>query len=1105
MLQIATGRCIGRLGAIEPSHLTPNYGPQQSFARNIATDEFAIMALAELCKAYQFQKDTKNVDGYSLAIQEILLAREVCPKEKKNMKVWEAIPDRMRPLMEPLLTSCYTMTQGRFSKMEIHPIFGSAKCRTYEEWAMTWALKTIEVIEDDRIKSLLRSFRPCMRYDNRMLTLFLPYIVMHAIQQCDADARRQIAEEILVVATSVNNPIDRDQGAARADDVPKRFGTIPTLEFVASRMELSADAATDKTGIKCAKLAFNQLDFVDRWIRSTKPDEPNYVVMKEFIEQFDKKLIARANFACGEFARALMYLETFIEGNRDERLQAELSFLFQIHAQLNDPDSLEGALNVKVAEPTLTEQIVKNNVQGRLQESAVYFERLLHMNLISENDCVDMIHCYMGLDQPETAILLANGLMKEFYDQNNDALLQSSAEPLWRLGRFDELSELIETRNLKDSPDWGIRCGQILLNFRLDDDAAFVAEIDKSRMAILKNLRIVGDEQNSYQKGYSNVMKLHLITEIEQVRNSMNEVMHAGKIKNPNAMQKLFLDWTARTQLLQPVARIVEPVLCLRRIVLDEAKKILQKRLANKRNLFVAVEQQINNYVGESFIRSTELAREAGMHQQAELYILNSETYGPQGLFIEKAKLFWQKGDQSNSFKVLERGIEQLNTPNDRTTHGEAKFLIANYNAESMNINTELNIKYFKEALNLLTESEKCFVHYAQYIDKTLAATPATNPDGTHNPKVYDYQLDIIYIYCKSMLYGTNYIYQAMPRVLSIWLDFTAINIEPQASDDRRRQIDYIRKVAIKMNNSISRFSEQLPAFTFFTAFSQLISRICHPSPEVYTVLKTIITKLILAFPQQSLWMMLSVYKSSYANRVRRCTEIFTDKRLQATQMQKLIHDFNSLAERMIELTNKDLPAKVTKFSIQSIYPQLSQILTQSSFSQILLPFERYMHPVLPSSRQRDAPATLFNAFPNPAVYITGIRDELSVLASLQRPRRVTLRGSDGNDYVIMMKPKDDLRRDFRLMEFNSVVKKYLHQNADARQRRLNIRTYAVVPLNEECGIIEWVCNLQTFRMIVQGQLPAVHSELFSLFNIIMSISISCRFVQTTEFIAVES
>lgn len=1080
MLQIATGRCLGKLGAIEPSHLSPNYGPQQSIARSINTDEFAIMALAELCKAYQFQKDTKNVDGYSLAIQEILLAREVCPKMNKNLKVWEAIPDRMIPLMEPLLTSCYTMTQGLFSKINIHPIFGSCKCRTYEEWAMTWASKTIEVIEDEPIKNLLRSFKPSMRYDIRMLAMFLPYIILHAIQSSNEECQKEIAEEIYAVATAVISAPNKFDSEINK----KRDCTIRDIEFVASSSE-SDSLQTDETNdisIKCAKLVFNQLDFIDRWIRSTKPNEQNYAVVKQFMDQFDKKLIASANFACGEYARALMYLESYIEGNRKERLQNELSFLFQIYAELMDPDSLEGALNMKDTEPTLIEQILKNNVQGRLQESAVCFERLMHVNDLTDTNSVDMIQCYLGLDQPETAILLAEGLMKQLYDQNNDALLQSTAEPLWRLGRFDELNVLIENSNFKESADWGIRCGQILLKFRKDNDNEFATEIDRSRLLILKSLRIVGDEQNSYHKGYSNVIKLHLISEIEQARNFLNKLLieNSGNIPNSHSMLKLFKDWDARLHLLQPAARIIEPVLCLRRIVLNEIKNVLKNRFKNG-NIFKSIEKEINNYIGESWIKSTELARNAGMHQQADLYILNAETYKPTSLFIEKAKLFWRKGDQSNSFKVLERGIEELAPTNsnktlsmpERMTHGEAKFLIAYYNAESLNINTDLNIKYFKSALLALPESEKCLVHYAQYLDKTLAAIPPAKTDQ-HNTKSYDYQQEIMYLYCKSMLYGSKYIYQSMPRVLSIWFDFTA---NPIPSNSTKRFEDHYQKIATRMNRIAEQFCEQLPPFIFFTAFSQLVSRICHPSAEVYNVLKTIIIKLILAFPQQSLWMILSVYKSSYNSRTRRCQEVFSDKRLHVKNIQKLIQDFNSLAEKLIELTNKELPNKVPKFSINSIYPQLPAILSKPNFSQILLPIERYMQPVLPSVHQRDEPANLFNAFPNRSVYIAGMRDELSVLPSLQRPRRVTLIGSDGNDYIIMMKPKDDLRKDFRLMEFNSVVKQYLHQNSDARQRRLNIRTYAVLPLNEECGILEWVSNLQAFRFIVSGKLILIEQQ----------------------------
>lgn len=1080
-LQIAAGRCLGKLAAIEPSHLSPNYRPQESFARSINTDEFAITALTELCSAYQSQKDTKHVDAYSLAIQEILNARKVCPQKNENLKVWQAIPERMKSLVEPLLTSCYTITH-QLTKVTYHPVFGSIRCSTYEEWAYTWASKTIDFITEDSIRGLLRSFKLSMRFDIRILTMALPYIILHAIQLSDPKNRQEIFEEFLAVASFVHNSSNKGGiNHINSQKLYTNYKTIRDLDFSVSNNDpdtITKNDIIDVIAIKCAKLIFNQLDFLDRWARTSLTDKFHNTV-SSFVSQFDKKLLASANYKCGEYARALMYLESYIEENRNERLQTELSFLFQIYAELMDPDSLQGALNMKDTEPTLNEQILRNNVQGRLQESTVCFERMMHVDGLIESNAKNMIECYLGLDQPETAILLAEGLMKELYDQNYDAILQSSAEPLWRLSRFEALDDLIETSNLKESSEWGIRCGQILLDFRKNDDNLFESEIDKSRLAVLKDLRIVGDEQNCYHKGYSNVMKLHLISEIEQAYSLTSKILdddlELDLEQTTSSFKKLFQDWDFRLQLLQPAARIVEPVLCLRRVVLNEVKSLVSARNMDE-NIFSAVENQINDYIGTSWIKSIELAREDGCIQQADLYILNAESYKVKSLFIEKAKLLWKKGDQTNSFKVLERGLEDLkpNKANKRSidslAHAEAKFLIAYYNAESLNISNNLNVHCFKQAIS--SESEKAFVHYAQYLDKTLSVMPEKTATEPYNPKTYEIQLEIFLLYFKSMLYGSKYIYQSMPRALSIWLDFAAAN-----EFKNKRQEEHFRRITTQMNQFAEVYTTKLPPFVFFTAFSQLVSRICHPSVEVYNVLKTIFVKLILSFPQQSLWMILSVYKSSYASRVRRCTEVLTDKRLQAKEIQKLIQDFNSMAEKMIELTNKELPPKVQKFSIKAIYPQLPSLLSKPGFSQILLPIQRYMQPVLPPLHQRDEPANSFNAFPNHAVYIVGMKDELVVLPSLQRPRRVTLMGSDGKDYTFMMKPKDDLRRDFRLMEFNSVVKQYLHQNSDARQRRLNIRTYAVLPLNEECGILEWVPNLQAFRHIVNG----LYSDVFAL------------------------
>lgn len=58
------------------------------------------------------------------------------------------------------------------------------------------------------------------------------------------------------------------------------------------------------------------------------------------MESFDKLVIARGNYACGELERALQYLELYTDD--EARLQDQLPLLAEIYALLDEPDSVAG-------------------------------------------------------------------------------------------------------------------------------------------------------------------------------------------------------------------------------------------------------------------------------------------------------------------------------------------------------------------------------------------------------------------------------------------------------------------------------------------------------------------------------------------------------------------------------------------------------------------------------------------------------------------------------------------------------------------------------------------------------------------------------------------
>jgi serine/threonine-protein kinase ATR len=91
----------------------------------------------------------------------------------------------------------------------------------------------------------------------------------------------------------------------------------------------------------------------------------------------------------------------------------------------------------------------------------------------------------------------------------------------------------------------------------------------------------------------------------------------------------------------------------------------------------------------------------------------------------------------------------------------------------------------------------------------------------------------------------------------------------------------------------------------------------------------------------------------------------------------------------------------------------------------------------------------------------------------LQAPRRITIKGSDGKDYFFLCKPKDDLRKDARIMEVNNVINHLLAKDSEARKRHLRIRSYAVLPLSNDCGLVEWVNDTKVYRQIVSDMYQA--------------------------------
>eukprot|EP01138_Halocafeteria_seosinensis_P014561 gb/GECG01014866.1/.p1 GENE.gb/GECG01014866.1/~~gb/GECG01014866.1/.p1 ORF type:complete len:3652 (+),score=422.49 gb/GECG01014866.1/:1-10956(+) len=103
-----------------------------------------------------------------------------------------------------------------------------------------------------------------------------------------------------------------------------------------------------------------------------------------------------------------------------------------------------------------------------------------------------------------------------------------------------------------------------------------------------------------------------------------------------------------------------------------------------------------------------------------------------------------------------------------------------------------------------------------------------------------------------------------------------------------------------------------------------------------------------------------------------------------------------------------------------------------------------------------------------PVVRIRAFSPSVAVIPSKQRPRKLTLAGSDGRMYTFLLKGHEDLRQDERAMQLFGLVNTLLANDAETSKRDLAIRRYSVTPLSHNAGIVGWVPNCDTLHSLIE-------------------------------------
>lgn len=490
------------------------------------------------------------------------------------------------------------------------------------------------------------------------------------------------------------------------------------------------------------------------------------------------------------------------------------------------------------------------------------------------------------------------------------------------------------------------------------------------------------------------------------------------------------------------------------------------------------------------------------MHQSFNA-VLHASQLGDSSATIEHARLIWKEGNHRKAIGILEGAIKsnafvQHNNSFQSTTfttdveHGgeqnlhraRAFLLLAKWQDAAGQTNSVTLRTQYQEAAKTHVNWEKGHYYLGRHYNKLFESERAL-PSDQQKESFHTGEAARLVIenYLRSMSYGSKYLYQTLPRVITLWLDLGTQVGQPLESKfghskEYVTKINTIRKQNLDaIHSRFTKYVAKIPAYMFYTALPQILSRIAHSSTEVSKIITNMIVKVITAFPQQTLWNLLAVCTSNQADRKNRGMVVLqalqkkTDKKVDhEIEMRMIVRQGLKLTSELIPACNAgEFPNNRTTFG--SLSRDLGFNQKNCTPNNLVVPCERMLTISLPTITDN---IKSHKAFSNEVVTIHSFTDHVMILSSLQKPRKLTAIGSDGRQYGLMCKPKDDLRKDQRLMEFNSMINRALKRDAESSRRQLYIKTYAVTPLNEECGLIEWVDGLKTLRDILLALLKTI-------------------------------
>lgn len=171
-----------------------------------------------------------------------------------------------------------------------------------------------------------------------------------------------------------------------------------------------------------------------------------------------------------------------------------------------------------------------------------------------------------------------------------------------------------------------------------------------------------------------------------------------------------------------------------------------------------------------------------------------------------------------------------------------------------------------------------------------------------------------------------------------------------------------------------------------------------------------------------------------------------------ASELGDVWRPFDSIAASLASYQRK------SSVTLGDVAPQLAQLSSSD------VPMPGLEKQITISDSEREVTTAIQGI-----VTIASFSEHVTILPTKTRPKKLVVLGSDGQTYPYLLKGREDLRLDARIMQLLQAINGFLHSSSASCDGVFQIRYYSVTPISGRAGLIQWVDNVTSIYSVFKS------------------------------------